>query len=81
LQEAIEGLALKKPPLSMMVVCNQAKLLADRLEEEASNYDLVYEVVNRLPADLVTLPLKKAGVVESFMRRCPVSIAIDPSSD
>ena len=55
LQEAIEGLALKKPPLSIKVVCNQAKLLADRLGEEAPTYDLVYDVVSRLPADLVTL--------------------------
>jgi putative transposase len=47
LQEAIEGLALKKPPLSIRVVCNQAKLLADRLGEEAPTYDLVYDVVNR----------------------------------
>jgi len=50
LQEAIEGLALKKPPLSIRVVCNQAKLLADRLGEEAPTYDLVYNVVNRLPS-------------------------------
>jgi putative transposase len=50
LQEAIEGLALKKPPLSITVVCNQAKLLADRLGEEASTYDLVYDVVSQLPA-------------------------------
>jgi putative transposase len=55
LQEAIEGLALKKPPLSIKVVCNQAKLLADRLGEEALTYNLVYDVVSRLPADLVTL--------------------------
>jgi putative transposase len=55
LKEAIEGLALKKPPLSIGVVCNQAKLLADRLGEEAPTYDLVYDVVSRLPADLVTL--------------------------
>ena len=55
LQEAIEGLALKKPPLSIKVVCNQAKLLADRLGEEAPTYNLVYDVVSRLPADLVTL--------------------------
>jgi putative transposase len=55
LQEAIEGLALKKPPLSIKVVCNQAKLLADRLGEEAPTYNLVYDVVSRLPADLVAL--------------------------
>jgi DNA-binding transcriptional ArsR family regulator len=35
LQEAIEGLALKRPPLSVRVVCNQARQLADRLGEEA----------------------------------------------
>jgi putative transposase len=55
LQEAIEGLALKRPPLSIKVVCNQAKLLADGLGEKAPAYNLVYDVVSRLPADLVAL--------------------------
>jgi putative transposase len=31
------------------------KLLADRFGEEAPTYNLVYDVVSRLPADLVTL--------------------------
>jgi putative transposase len=55
LQEAIEGLALKKPPVPISVVCNRARLLAESLGEEAPTYDLVYDVVSRLPADLVTL--------------------------
>jgi putative transposase len=55
LQDAIEGLALKKPPLPIRVVCNRARLLAESLGEEAPTYDLVNDVVSRLPADLVTL--------------------------
>jgi putative transposase len=55
LQEAIEGLALQKPPLPISVLCNRARLLAERLGEEPPSYDLVYDVVSHLPADLVTL--------------------------
>ena len=55
LQEVIEGLALEKPPLPITVICNRAGLFAGGLGEEAPTYDLVYDVVSRLPADLVTL--------------------------
>ena len=34
LQEAIEGLALQKPPLPISVLCNRAQLLAESLGEE-----------------------------------------------
>jgi hypothetical protein len=55
LQEAIEGLALQKPPLPISVLCNRAQLLAESLGEEPPSYDLVHDVVSHLPADLVTL--------------------------
>jgi putative transposase len=55
LQEVIEGLALQKPPLPIRVVCNRARLAAERLGEEAPGYDLVHDVVSHLPTDLVTL--------------------------
>ncbi len=55
LQEAIEGLALQKPPLPISVLCNRAQLLAESLGEEPPSYDLVYDVISNLPADLVTL--------------------------
>jgi putative transposase len=59
LQELIEGLALQKPPLPIRVVCNRvcnrARLAAERFGEEPPSYDLVHDVVSRLPTDLVTL--------------------------
>ena len=39
LQEAIEGLALQKPPLPISVLCNRAQLLAESLGEEPPSYD------------------------------------------
>jgi putative transposase len=55
LQEVIEGLALQKPPLPIRVVCDRARIAAERLEEEPPSYDLVHDVVSHLPSDLVTL--------------------------
>jgi putative transposase len=55
LQEAIEGLALQRPPLPIRVVCNRSRLAAQRLAEEPPSYDLVHDVVRHLPTDLVTL--------------------------
>jgi putative transposase len=55
LQEVIEGLALQKPPLPIRVVCNRARIAAERLGEEPPSYDLVHDVVSHLPTDLVTL--------------------------
>lgn len=55
LQEVIEGLALQKPPLPIRVVCDRARLAAERLGEEPPSYDLVHDVVSHLPTDLVTL--------------------------
>jgi len=60
LQEVIEGLALQKPPLPIRVVCNRARLAAERLGEEPPSYDLVHDVVSHLPTDLVTLAHKGA---------------------
>ena len=44
LQEVIEGLALQKPPLPIRVVCNRARLAAERLGEEPPGYDSVHDV-------------------------------------
>src|SRR5262249_54221040 len=60
LQEVIECLALQKPSLPIRVVCNRAQLAAKRLGEEPPGYDLVHDVVRRLPTDLVTLAHKGA---------------------
>ncbi len=55
LKEAIEGIALQKPPLPVATICRQARRLAQDLGEEPPSYWLVYRIVAALPADLVTL--------------------------
>lgn len=55
LRQAIEGLALKKPPLSAASIHRQAITLAERLGEEAPGYDAVYSLVRDLDPGLVTL--------------------------
>jgi putative transposase len=55
LKEAIEGIALQKPPLPVATICRQARRLAQDLGEEPPSYWLVYRIVTALPADLVTL--------------------------
>jgi len=55
LKEAIEGIALQKPPLPVATICRQARRLAQDLGEESPSYWLVYRIVTGLPADLVTL--------------------------
>lgn len=55
LREAIEGLALQKPPLPTTVICRQAQQLAHELGEEPPSYWVVYRIASSLPADLVTL--------------------------
>lgn len=55
LKEAIEGIALQKPPLPVATICRQVRRLAQDLGEESPSYWLVYRIVTALPADLVTL--------------------------
>ena len=55
LKEAIEGVALQKPPIPTAAICRQARRLAQDLGEEPPSYWLVYRIVAALPADLVTL--------------------------
>ena len=55
LKEAIEGIALQKPPIPVAAICRQARRLAQDLGEEPPSYWLVYRIVAALPADLVTL--------------------------
>ena len=55
LKEAIEGIALQKPPLPVATICRQARRLAQDLGEESPSYSLVYRIITALPADLVTL--------------------------
>ncbi len=55
IKEAIEGLALQKSPLPIAAVHRQARRLAQDLGETPPSYPVVYDIVRRLPADLVTL--------------------------
>jgi len=55
LKEAIEGIALQRPPIPVAAICRQARRLAQDLGEEPPSYWLVYRIVDALPADLVTL--------------------------
>jgi putative transposase len=55
LKEAIEGVALQKPPVPVAAICRQARRLAHDLGKEPPSYWLVYRIVAALPADLVTL--------------------------
>lgn len=55
LKDAIEGLALQKPPLPVTVICRQVRRLAQDLGEEPPSYWVVYRIVSGLPTDLVTL--------------------------
>lgn len=55
LQQAIEGLALQKPPLSVAAVHRKAALLAGQRGEPVPSYATVYRLVRRLEPALVTL--------------------------
>ena len=55
LREAIEGLALEKPPLPLTSVHRQAKQFAQLIGEPAPTYWIVRDIVLSLPNDLRTL--------------------------
>ncbi|MDR4466614.1 MAG: DDE-type integrase/transposase/recombinase [Nitrospira sp.] len=55
LKNAIEGVALQKPPLPVATICRQARRIAQHLGEAPPSYWVVYRIVSALPADLVTL--------------------------
>jgi putative transposase len=55
LQEAIEGLALQKPPLPIAALYRQVQRLSLDLGVKVPSYGTVFNIVRGLPADLVTL--------------------------
>ncbi len=55
IKEAIEGLALQRPPLPVTAIHRQVRRLAQDLGEEPPSYWVVYRIVAALPADLVIL--------------------------
>ncbi|MBI1748610.1 MAG: DDE-type integrase/transposase/recombinase [Acidobacteria bacterium] len=54
-KEVIEGLALQKPPLPIAALYRQVLRFSQDLEEKAPSYGTVFDIVQKLPADLVTL--------------------------
>ena len=55
LKEAIEGLALQKPPLPIAALYRQVLKLSSDLGEKGPSYGTVFNILRSLPADLVTL--------------------------
>lgn len=55
LEKAIEGLALKKPPLPIAALYRQVVKLSQESGELPPSYGTVFNIVRNLPADLVTL--------------------------
>jgi putative transposase len=55
LRKAIEGLALQKPPLPIAALYRQAIKLCQERGEQPPSYGTVFNIVQKLPADLVTL--------------------------
>jgi len=55
LQQFIEGLALRRPPLSMAAIHRQVTDLAGRMGRTPPSYTLVFRVVHNLSPALVTL--------------------------
>ena len=54
-REAIEGMALLKPPLPIAALHRRARELAQSLGERPPGYWTVYRIVRQMPADLLTL--------------------------
>jgi putative transposase len=55
LKQAIEGLALQKPPLPIAALYRQVRAIAQQRGEAVPSYSVVYDIVHKLPADLLTL--------------------------
>jgi len=53
--EAIEGLALERPPLPISSIHRQASAMAETLQEHKPSYAVVRRIVRSLPAGLLIL--------------------------
>lgn len=53
--EAIEGLALERPPRPVTAIYRQVKAFADATGESMPSYPAVHRIVRRIPASLLTL--------------------------
>jgi len=65
--EAIEGLALERPPLPVTSIYRQVKLFASSVGEPAPSYPVVHRIVRKLPLSLLTLAHQESKAYsESF---------------
>jgi putative transposase len=55
LKQAIEGLALQKPPLPITALYRHVRAIAQQRGQPGPSYSVVYDIVHKLPADLITL--------------------------
>lgn len=55
MQKAVEGLALQKPPLPVATLYRKVYQIARDSGEKPPSYSVIYDIVSKLPADLVTL--------------------------
>lgn len=55
LQKAIEGLALRKPKISIAAIYKQACVIAANLKEPKPSYSVIYKILKRLPEDMMVL--------------------------
>jgi len=51
----IEGLALKKPKVSMAAICHKTSELAKILNEPTISYNTIFKIINNLPKGMVVL--------------------------
>ena len=73
MHKVVEGLALQKPPLPIAALYRQVYSIALQQNEKPPSYDVIYDVVRLLPADLVMLahegPKAYADAFELVHRR------------
>jgi putative transposase len=59
LQEAIEGMALQKPPLSVAAIHRNAIGIAKKLNQTRPAYDVVYSIVRQIEPSLLLWPARE----------------------
>ena len=65
LRELVEGLALRKPPMSAASIHRKVFRIAQARGEKPPSYSVIYDIIRKLPADLVTLAHEGTGMRSS----------------
>jgi putative transposase len=55
MHQAVEGLALQRPPLPIAILHRQAQKIAQQHEQKLPSYSVIYHIVKSLPPDLTML--------------------------